>query len=266
MTIISSAAKIAETIEGGGNLGGLIGYGGNETSLTVIGSYIQSNRIETAGSPASGNAGGLIGSGDKNRIISSYVQVGEIIGTVNATDSMHSRAGGLIGSARNALKIISSYTQAKKIAALHPDMERVAAGGLVGGWEVSVTPEINNSYWQVSNLTNGGNDAGVRRTPAQLSAPTDYADGDGIYATWTNEALSATVVNELEDIKNGLSNFTRWCDTNDNGVIEEGEKTNENRLWDFGGPKNYPALRCALDSARAQRKWFRANRALLGVE
>jgi len=36
-----------------------------------------------------------------------------------------------------------------------------------------------------------------------------------------------------------------FCDSNGNGFIDPAERATENYIWDFGGPTDYPVIRCA---------------------
>jgi len=101
------------------------------------------------------------------------------------------------------------------------------------------------SYWD-SDL--GGliiGDIGKPQTSVELKQPIDY---DGLYANWTIDDSNIT---------SGLEGF--WCDEDLSGSIEEREKRDDNRIWDFGSTDDYPAIRCGLLSVEEQRTWWFVN-------
>ena len=88
----------------------------------------------------------------------------------------------------------------------------IRSGGLVGQGCTGTLPDCADSYWD--SVTSGletSTSHGVRRTTAELQAPTDYS---GIYASWN--------------------------------VDVDGDGTNDDP-WDFGTSAQYPALNVDVD-------------------
>ena len=276
-TSIFSSAVVEGEIRGHDkNVGGLVGRGGG--SAVIIGSYIQAGEVSLEFNSRSDeyNVGGLVGFGNTALIISSYSQVGEVadrkVGDENRSSG--GRAGGLVGRGQGS-SIVFSYAQTKRIEVavhlsrtLQTGMRFLAtqqAGGLVAVGDEDTM--VHHSYWNSTAVVNDGdnNDTlGESKTTAELSSPTTYLDG--IYANWTNENLDAALAASPIALRSDLVNFTRWCDSDGSGSIEEDEQDDDNRLWDFGDEDDYPALRCTLRGVAAQREWFRENRVILGVE
>lgn len=218
---IASSSSISNIVDGYFEVGGLIGDGG---SARIVSSYA------IAGSLNGEAIGGLIGDGDSAGIVSSYAVVGILAGI---------NLGGLIGKGDSAM-IISSY------AVGLPRGDN--AYGLVGIGE-GVYERF--SYWD-SDIGGIGR-FGSSQTSVALQQPTDY---HGIYVNWTMGI-------DIDDISNGTSsevdNITVWCDENLSGDVEEEEKTDDNRIWDFGTPNEYPAIRCSPITVAEQRSWWFVN-------
>ena len=51
-----------------------------------------------------------------------------------------------------------------------------------------------------------------------------------------------------------------WWDKDLRGEIRATEKNQENKIWEFGSPQDYPAIRCTPDSLADQRHWWFLNR------
>ncbi len=167
--------------------------------------------------------------------------------------------GGLIGGIANRAKFIaSSYALTGEFSYPQPDpYNRGAIGGLVGRMS---TPRqlINQSYWD-SNISGIETSKGLGDSPqtsAALMAPTNYTD---IYVDW-DHGFDIDNNDGDDNITTGIDALSIWCDKNLDGEIRATEKNQENKIWDFGSPQDYPAIRCTPDSLADQRRWWFLNR------
>ena len=241
-SIINDSYAIVRLIEGEEDIGGLIGRGNSAqiTSSAAIANLLNSFDY----------TGGLIGDGSSARILSSYAIVGSLNGEI---------VGGLMGEGDSS-SIISSYA----VVAMLEGQDTL--GALIGEGDLATITssyvvsslrtydgynlvgegeevEESSSYWDsdIAGLMIG--DSGRPHTSVELKQPTDY---DGIYANWaTND--------------NNITLNLVWCDEDLSGSIEEEEKRDDNRIWDFGSTDDYPAIRCGLLSVEEQRSWWSVN-------
>jgi hypothetical protein len=72
-------------------------------------------------------------------------------------------------------------------------------------------------------------------------AAMDIATQTGESTGWAPNALPAK------------KSLTFFCDANDNGFVDPDEFSAGNYIWDFGGAKDVPAIRCAAGGLAAQR-------------
>ncbi len=220
---IISSSVVAGEVSGGKQIGGLVGWGGGPIKLaatrsaTIVSSWVVAGRV-------SGNSqvGGLVGNGEFGWIYSSSVVAGRVIGD--------SAAGGLVGSFDSG-KLAYSY---------------VVSGSntpMLVGLESGVTGVA--SYWDSETSGRDSGNSGQPKTGDDLQMPADY---EGIYAKWDNET---DIFGDGENVPLAV-----WCDEDNSGSIEEGEKTNDNRVWDFGTSSQYPAINCTPTSPSAWRSWW----------
>ncbi len=249
----------AEAVIGKNSVGGLVGNG--------ISSRIFSSLVVTAEVRGSGFVGGLVGFGNRARIHSSSVVAGEVRGdfSVGGLVGSSSRAqifsssvvvdklsadvnlGGLVGTSNRA-QIFSSSVVAGKVIGftemgglvgkLGTD-DRVAYSYVISG---SNTPMLVGegrgkgvaSYWDSNTSGRNSGNHGTPQTTRDLRMPMDYT---GIYADWDNDTdiFGDGAIDEPLAV---------WCDEDNSGSIEEDEKEDDNRVWDFGDSDEYPAIRC----------------------
>lgn len=224
-TRLESVAVIDSSIEGKTASGGLIGKGDN---VRIISSYVGGSTIESEE-----NSGALIGDAGQTVIIASYA-------TRNKLKALN-RLGGLVGRGRG-LTISSSYSLAQRMDSwvlmgglvgsmqggaiqfsyAANDYDGIEAGGLAGEWNNGSV--AISSYWDLDTGKDNGYGQGI--SLADLARPIDFSE---YYADWLDGEPQ-----------------TIWCDSNHNGRIEEEEKVEENRIWDFGDSSQYPRIRCGL--------------------
>lgn len=222
--IIASYA-VSRDISGDYTLGGLVANG---PYAIVISSYALTGAIRGT----QDNIGGLIGDGDAVTVASSYAVTGNLTG--------FAATAGLVGGSRFA-RITNSY------AISHNNISYL--GGLVGRRPLNVTA----SYWD-NNITEGWDSDYGRASEILL-------DNESIaYADWNQTADLSHIT--WRDIS-GLRDMTAWCDLDLNGEIAPDEKTDDNRVWDFGSKSDYPAIRCTADEPASQRdRWFLNERGI----
>ena len=201
---IHSSSVVVGEVNGNSRVGGLVGEG---VSAQIFSSSVVVERIHGT----SGLTGGLMGEGDNGDIYSSSVVVAEVSGS-------SFRVGGLVGVFISG-KVAYSYVVSGSDTAM-----------LVGeGSEQGAA-----SYWDSETSGRNNGNHGTPQTTSALRTPMDY---DGIYADWDDDT----------DIFNdGMSDepLAVWCDKDKSGSIEEAEKIDDNRIWDFGESDEYPAIRC----------------------
>ena len=238
-SLISLSSVQTANISGTGNVGGIMGYG---SQASIISSRAQ---IDNVG----GNlwVGGLVGYGYQSRIVSSYAQTGGVSGS--------SGIGGLAGYWQEK-GIISSYAQSDRVSG----SSRI--GGLVGS---GVGISITSSYAQAHNLSGDsyvgglvGLEQNVNFNSSYWNSLTEITAGTDIDAYKTTLELGSMGAADFEISSVPLS---IWCDLDFNGEIGSEERTDDNRLWDFGG--FYPAITCAPSGVAAQQAWLVLNRGAL---
>ena len=235
--IHSSSVSVAGVIGAGADihsfrrLGGLVGWG---DSAQIVSSSVVAGRVSGADRVA-----GLIGSSTSAHIYSSWVVVGELSVTSD-------NVGGLVGSGV-LTQIYSSSVVVGEISGLN------VLGGLVGVFisgKVAYSYVVSGSdtamlvgegsgqgaasYWDSETSGRNNGNHGTPQTTSALRMPMDYT---GIYDTWDDD----------EDIfGDGAIDepLAIWCDRDKSGSIDDGERDPNNRIWDFGGTNDYPAIRC----------------------
>ena len=176
------------TAENVGRVGGLVGSHGSK----IRSSYAMA-RVK-----GGADTGGLAGNGVP---IASYA-TGTVMGK-DTPSNQNENLGGLLGSGAAT----ASYATGRVWTP-----GTIRSGGLVGQGCTGTLPDCADSYWD--SVTSGletSTSHGVRRTTAELQAPTDYS---GIYASWN--------------------------------VDVDGDGTNDDP-WDFGTSAQYPALKVDVD-------------------
>ena len=245
-TIVYSSVVAAEVSGTGQNVGGLIGWG---SSARIVSSSVVAAEVN-----GSGFVGGLAGWGDSARVYSSSVVVSEVIAG--------SFPGGLMGSGTESWVYSSSVVVGEVIG-------RAFVSGLIGSFnsgQVAYSYLVSGSntamlarfaigtrgvasYWdnETSGVTIGN--TGDPKTTSELRSPTGYTD---IYANWTKDTdiFGDGMINEPLAV---------WCDKDNSGSIEIGEKTPDNLIWDFGESDEYPAIRCTPISPSEWRDWWFLN-------
>ena len=231
-------------------MGGLVGNGFNVT--------ITSSSVVVGGVSGSGSrVGGLVGSGDLARIYSSSVVADEVV-------SGASQVGGLVGYGPSA-RIVSSSVVVDEVVSgagfvgglvglINSDnFIQIAYSYVVSGSSVNMLVGFGSgpgvaSYWdsETSGVSSGS--FGAPQTTSELRSPTGY---DGIYAAWDDET-DIFVSGEDEPL-------AVWCDRDNSGSIEAGEKIDANLIWDFGESDEYPAIRCTPLKPDEWRNWWFLN-------
>ena len=219
----SSSVEVA----GVRGLGGLVG-------LNTFGSILDSYAESTVSGET--DIGGLVGVSTDAKVRNSYAvatvtgisnNIGGLIGFNSRSSVRNSYArsdvtgadaiGGLVG--RNSGTVDNSYAIVSVSGAGQ-------TGALIG---LEVEGRINRSY-AVDKI-----DALKGGSQADLS----YIDGDS--TGWAPAEVP---------VSKPLSFF---CDLNRNGFIDPAEWRAENYIWDFGGPDENPAVRCAAGGIEKQR-------------
>ena len=241
--ILASFVVVAN-VSGRDQVGGLAGF---SNSTRIVSSSVVVGQVS-----GRDDVGGLAGDGTFARIFSSSAVVGEVSGRDNI--------GGLAGYGLHA-RVYSSSTVVDEVEGSGSNI-----GGLVGtlGFfsegRVAYSYVVSDSnivmlvgegggtgvasYWD--NLTSGVNSGnlGEAKTSDELRMPTAY---EGIYAKWDDD----TDIFGDED-----EPLAVWCDENLDGTISDDEKDDANRIWNFGGTGDYPAIRCGLLSPADWRNWW----------
>ncbi len=209
-------------------VGGLIGYG---EAAEVVSSSVIANEVDGIR-----NVGGLIGYGEAAQVVSSSV----VVGRVGSTDRRSDQAiGGLVGYGFDS-QIYSSSVVARKVIGSDDQV-----GGLTGygqrarGIYSYVISNSNITLFGAENGEGAYNNASYINNLSSM--PTDYT---GIYASWNKTAEPLAV----------------WCDRDNSESIESDERTNDNRIWDFGTENEYPAIRCTPIAPADWRDWWFLNR------
>ena len=248
---IYSSSVVAGVVNGNTEVGGLVGWG---RSASIYSSSVVAGVVN-----GSIEVGGLVGNGHSAWIVSSSVVAGEVSGIGDRSRAV----GGLVGWGRSA-SIYSSSVVAGEVSGIG-DRSR-AVGGLVGYFEdgrVAYSYVVLDSdtamlvgrgdgtgvasYWdsETSDINIGNH--GEAKTSNDLRMPTGYTD---IYATWNDET------NIFGD---GDEPLAVWCDEDNSGSIEMGERTNGNLIWDFGTSSEYPAIHCTPIAPVEWRSWWFLN-------
>ena len=233
-TIIASSVNVMNGISGEKNTGGLVG---GSRDLVIIASSVRAGRIgslnvDVLDADTSFYIGGIAGHVQSGYVIGSYVQANDIVGGTNVSGILDGR---LEGGDR---KVIASYA-----TGLSGGEIRIVGSNYVSG--ISNVAAVENSYWNGSLLGMDQDES----NEADLLSPTGYG---GIYETW-EDPIDDDTKSLLNERIPGLANFTRWCDSDRSGLIEMNEKTDANRLWDFGSSSVLPVLRCVPLSVMDQR-------------
>ena len=273
-TIVYSSVVVGEVSGTSDNVGGLMGNGG---SVRIYSSSVVASQV--SGSSA---VGGLMGNGGSVRIVSSSVVAGQVSGTGNSIGGLVGRdnngqiysssvvinevsgsntVGGLVGW-NEITRIFSSSVVVGKV------IGNTQVGGLVGlfiigqlaysylvsGSNTNMLAGLSNgnwvaSYWdsETSGVTRGN--TGAPKTTNELRSPTGYTD---IYANWTKDTdiFGDGMINEPLAV---------WCDKDNSGSIEIGEKETDNLIWDFGKSDEYPAISCTPLAPADWRDWWFLN-------
>ncbi len=270
---IVSAEVVVREVSGNKEVGGLVGHGQN---VTIIYSSVVAAEVgEKTG------VGGLTGSGNDARILYSSVvvvkvkgttNVGGLVGAVTSTspvliisssvvagelEASGNFVGGLVGVARLA-RVVSSSVVANEVSGasfvggLAGDVRtgQIAYSYVVSGSDIHMligatrNPDVVASYWD-SDTGGRDNGNGDPKTGEALRMPTGY---DGIYADWDDDTA---IFSDGSDEPLGV-----WCDKDNSGTIEAGEKTIDNHVWDFGTSSQYPAIRCTPLTPADWRSWW----------
>ncbi len=220
-TRITSSSVVAAEVSGDNTIGGLVGVGRSAriTSSSVV-------AAEVSGDDVLSSVGGLMGQGASARIHSSSVVSAKVSGTAFV--------GGLAGSFSSGKVAYSYVVSGNKVAML------VGSTGGTG----------NASYWDsdTSGITSvESRNIGEPKTSDELRNPTDYT---GIYANWTKDMG----IFGDEDVPLAV-----WCDEDNSGSIEVDERSDDNRIWDFGTNMEYPAIECTPITPAEWRSWWFLN-------
>ena len=231
---IHSSLVVADKVIGVDRVGGLVGSFWNSRiySSSVVVAY------EVKGDDA---VGGLVGWGESTRVYSSSVVAAAVKGNGN-------EVGGLVGQGKKT-EIYSSSIVADKLdgssqvgglAGIFDDFSRVAYSYVVSGSNTVMLVGSGGgkgtaSYWDSSTSRRNSGNHGRPKPSQELRNPTPY---EGIYAAWSDDT---------DIFRDGMRNvpLAVWCDKDRSGSIKDRkEKTNSNFIWDFGGRKEYPAIKC----------------------
>ncbi len=241
---IDYSSVMAGEVSGETGIGGLVGDGRN-------GAQIISSSVVVGEVKGGSSIGGLVGDGANDaRIISSSVVVGEVRGTGR-------NIGGLVGNSANDARIISSSVVVGEVSGPSAigvltgnfNSGKIAYSYVVSGSDTPALTGIGSgegvaSYWDsdTSGVTSGNH--GEAQTSDELRTPEGY---DGIYASWDED---------MDIFGNEDEPLAVWCDKDHSGSIEAGEKTDDNRIWDFGTNMEYPAIRCTPIGPTEWRDWW----------
>ena len=220
VTITSSSVVVGGVSGSGSRVGGLVGNG---DSARIYSSSVVADRVSGVG-----QVGGLVGYGPSARIVSSSVVAGEVMSGAGLV-------GGLVGliSASDFIQIAYSYVVSGSVSKM-----------LVG---FGSGPGVA-SYWDSDTSGVSSGSFGAPQTTSELRSPTGY---DGIYAAWN---VATNIFGDGEDVPLAV-----WCDRDNSGIIEEGEKIVANLIWDFGESDEYPAIRCTPLKPDEWRNWWSLN-------
>ncbi len=246
---------VAEEVRGRGPVvGGLVGSG---YSAQIHSSSVEvfkvnggiDTLIEGAGDSF---VGGLVGGGGGARVHSSSVVVGEVEGSGN-------NVGGLLGGGGGARIHSSSVVVSKvegngnNVGGLVGDFDsgQVAYSYVVSGSNTTMLVGSGSgtgvaSYWDSETSGRNSGNYGDAKTSDELRMSTGY---EGVYADWDDDT----------DIFDNGNNepLAVWCDKDNSGDIEEAERQDDNRIWDFGESDEYPAIRCSAQLPPAEwRSWW----------
>jgi len=224
---IVSSSVVANGVRGTNSVGGLMGIGPG------VGYPILSSSVVVGEVSGTNYVGGLLGGGVGNLVPSGYeiLSSSVVVGEVKGID----KVGGLVGEENSPVdnKVAYSYVVMGR--------NTTTVGMLVG----SGSGDVVASYWdsETSGITSGN--LGEPKTSSELRMPTGYEE---IYDTWDDGA-------DIDD-HTGIDNITIYCDKDNSGSIETAERTDENRVWDFGTSMQYPAIRCTPLSPAEWRSWW----------
>ena len=245
--IVSSSVVAGKVVSESGRVGGLVGDG--EGAEIFFSSVVVDKMVKGLS-----NTGGLVGRGDSANIFSSSVVVGKVSGLSGRTIG---RIGGLLGRGSGA-RIYSSLVVVGEVRGSY------SVGGLVGetsGSDIAYSYVVLGSRSMVNDVlasrgitiasywdsdTSGIRTGNFAKTSDELREPTNYTS---IYTTWDNE---------MDLFGDGMNEpLAVWCDRDNSGSIEADERTDANRIWDFGTEMEYPAIRCTpIGPAEWRSGWF----------
>ena len=161
--------------------------GGLVAELTAGGTVIASYATGAASVTGDGGvAGGLVGSMSS---ASTAVRASYATGAVATSGGGTNNLGGLAGQISGTAPVIAaSYSTGTVTASGTGVGVTNNRGGLVGalvGSPVATASQVTNSYWDETTTGIAGTGAGVRKTTAELKAPTAYGTmSTDIYMSW----------------------------------------------------------------------------------
>ncbi len=224
--------------------GGLVGYGNS--------ARIFSSSVMTAVVSGDNEVGGLVGDGSRGQIFSSSVVAAQVEGDVEVA--------GLVGGAVSS-RIVSSLVVVGEVngrdivgglTGRFPN-SKIAYSYVVSGSDTAMLAGSGSgegvaSYWDsdTSSVTSGN--FGQAKTSNDLRTPEGY---NGIYASWDDDTDIFILGDGMRD-----EPLAVWCDKDKSGIIEEAEKVDDNRVWDFGTLSEYPAIRCTPIGPTEWRSWW----------
>ena len=161
--------------------------GGLAAELTVGGTVIASYATGAVSVTGDGGvAGGLVGSMSS---ASTAVRASYATGAVSTSGGGTNNLGGLAGQISGTAPVIAaSYSTGTVTASGTGVGVTNNRGGLVGalvGSPVATASQVTNSYWDETTTGIAGTGTGVRKTTAELKAPTAYGTmSTDIYMSW----------------------------------------------------------------------------------
>ncbi len=249
---IVSSAVVVEEIRGSNVVGGLVGWG---TSAQIVSSSVVVGEVRGVGSGtfARTHLGGLVGWGEFARIYSSSVVAAEVNGIRFVGGLVGEGQGAQIYSCSVVVGNLSGSDDVGGLAGLFDSIgSRVAYSYVVSGSSTAMlsgagTGQGIASYWDRDTSGVNSGRSGDPKSTSDLRSPTDY---DGIYATWDDNPVIFDVGGMIDEP------LAVWCDEDNSGSIEAGERSDDNRIWDFGTPSQYPAIRCTPLAPADWRSWW----------
>ncbi len=242
------------------NYGGLAGSAFNSR---LINSWAHT-RINSEGQNNS-FYGGLIGSA----IDGSFIANSWAIGHVSSSGTNNSQYGGLIGYIAE-MAVQNSWAGVTLRST--PDNNNSRYGGLLGESDSYAT--VHNT-WAVGFMqpyffrNDGFNNNFIGRFIGTNRGRNYYdAISDGLSELTFNRYATRLNLQQIARLSGGYNSssitHTNWdagfgsgqallmsqyCDSNTNGIIDVSERTDNNRIWDFGTAHHTPAIRCTGNTA-----------------